>query len=42
MKRVVSSCVILKSIAGNDMYKLFLDASMTYSCGIWAKGALCK
>ncbi len=22
------------------MYKLFLDASMTYSCGIWAKGAL--
>ncbi|PRW60674.1 cyclopropane-fatty-acyl-phospholipid synthase [Chlorella sorokiniana] len=23
--------------AGNDMYKLFLDASMTYSCGIWAK-----
>ncbi|KAL4447595.1 hypothetical protein ABPG75_004814 [Micractinium tetrahymenae] len=23
--------------AGNDMYKLFLDSSMTYSCGIWAK-----
>jgi cyclopropane-fatty-acyl-phospholipid synthase len=21
--------------AGNDMYKLFLDESMTYSCGIW-------
>ncbi|PSC74866.1 cyclopropane-fatty-acyl-phospholipid synthase [Micractinium conductrix] len=24
--------------AGNDMYKLFLDDSMTYSCGIWAPG----
>ena len=21
--------------AGNDMYKLFLDESMTYSCGIY-------
>ena len=24
--------------AGNDMYKLFLDDSMTYSCGIWEQG----
>ncbi|KAL4856846.1 Tuberculostearic acid methyltransferase UfaA1 [Chlorella vulgaris] len=24
--------------AGNDMYKLFLDDSMTYSCGIWGPG----
>ena len=23
--------------AGNDMYKVFLDESMTYSCGIWAE-----
>ena len=25
--------------AGNDMYKLFLDESMTYSCGVWTPGA---
>jgi len=25
--------------AGNDMYRLFLDDSMTYSCGIWDGGA---
>ena len=30
----------LSHCTGNDMYKLFLDASMTYSCGVWAKGAL--
>ena len=23
---------------GNDLYRLFLDDSMTYSCGIWAEG----
>jgi cyclopropane-fatty-acyl-phospholipid synthase len=23
---------------GNDLYRLFLDESMTYSCGIWADG----
>lgn len=27
-------------LSGNDMYKLFLDDSMTYSCGIWAPGEL--
>jgi hypothetical protein len=27
--------------AGNDMYKLFLDDSMTYSCGIWEQGGCC-
>ena len=26
--------------AGNDMYRLFLDPSMTYSCGIHMPGAL--
>ncbi len=24
--------------AGNDMYRLFLDDTMTYSCGIWNQG----
>jgi cyclopropane-fatty-acyl-phospholipid synthase len=23
---------------GNDLYRLFLDESLTYSCGIWAEG----
>ena len=27
--------------AGNDMYSLFLDPSMTYSCGIHSPGTLC-
>lgn len=26
--------------AGNDMYRLFLDPSMTYSCGIWEEGGV--
>lgn len=29
------------TFAGNDMYKLFLDDSMTYSCGIWGPGEAC-